>query len=248
MIIDFHAHVHDDGTGQWADAVAEEARRVGIDYVVEYECITHSRENADLVTDCNERCRFTYERHPDIYIPFVYTHPNLGEFAMDEVKKGFDWGCRGIKFEVASVITDKCVEPFVEFAIEHNAPIVQHTWHKITGNLPFETDAWHCAELGRRYPELKLIVAHISGDNRWGIRAIRDVPSLYTDCSGSIADFGHIEYCVEQLGADRLLWGTDIRGADYLYTLAKVRDSSLSDEDKAKVLGLNAAKLLGIEA
>ena len=69
---------------------------------------------------------------------------------------------------------------------------------------------------------------------------------LEDDCSGSIADFGSMEAVVAMLGADRLLWGTDVRGADYLYTLAKVRDSDLSAADKAKVLGLNAARLLKI--
>ncbi len=245
MIIDFHAHVHPDD-GRYADIVVEEARRIGIDYVCISEPVTHSRDSLETVQRQNDLVFRTYERHPDFFIPLVYTHANLGPAALDEVRKGFDRGARGIKMEVATLITDKCVEPIIEEAISRDCVLLQHTWHKVTGNYPFETDPVHCAQVGRRYPELKLVMAHIGGDNRWGIRAIRDVPSIYTDCSGSIADYGHIEYCVEQLGADRLLWGTDIRGADYLYTLAKVRDSHLGDDDKAKVLGLNAARLLNV--
>ncbi len=246
MLIDFHAHVQDDDEGTRADEMVREARRIGIDYIGISEPVTHSRDSLEVVQRQNDLVFRTYERYPDFFIPLVYTHANLGQAALDEVHKGFDRGARGIKMEVATVITDKCVEPIIEEAIARDVALLQHSWHKVTGNYPFETDGVHCAEIGRRYPELKLVMAHISGDNRWGIRAIRDVPSVYTDCSGSIADYGHIEYCVEQLGADRLLWGTDARGADFLYTLAKVRDSHLSDEAKAKVLGLNAAKLLKV--
>lgn len=244
MLIDFHAHVHDDEDGRYTEAVVQEARRIGIDYLVIYEPVTHSRDSLDVVRRCNDLNFRTYQREPDYFIPFVYTHPNLGAAGLDEVKRGFDQGARGIKLEAASIITDKCVEPIIEEAIARDVPLVQHTWHKVTGNLRWETDAVHCAEVGRRYPELKLVMAHVGGDNRWGTRAIRDVPSVYTDCSGSIADYGHIEECVRQLGADRVIWGTDARGADFLYTLAKVRDSNISDKDKAKVLGLNAARLL----
>ena len=244
MLIDFHAHVHDYENGAFTREIVREARRIGIDYLVISEPIIGNRDNLEEVQYRNDLNFETCAREPDFLIPFVYTHPNLGQEAVDEVNRGFDRGARGIKLEVASIITDKCVEPIIELAIAHDVPLMQHTWHKITGNLTWETDGVHCAEIGRRYPELKLVMAHISGDNRWGIRAIRVVPSVYTDCSGSISDYGHIEECVRHLGADRLLWGTDARGADFLYTLAKVRDSKLSDDDKAKVLGLNAAKLL----
>lgn len=247
MIIDFHLHVHDDTEGTWSDTIAAEADRIGIDYVVMYECVTHSREDFGVVQQCNERCFESYNRYPDLFIPFVYTHPNLGQKAIDELKRGFDMGARGIKLEIANQITDKCVEPVIEMAIERDVPLVQHSWHKITGNYPYETDPVHCAEIGRRYPQLKLVMAHIGGDNRWGIRAIRDVPSVYTDCSGSISDYGCIERTVRHLGADRLLWGSDARGADWLYTLGKVQGADISEEDKAKVLGLNAARLLDLE-
>ncbi|MFO7946019.1 MAG: amidohydrolase family protein [Armatimonadota bacterium] len=247
MIIDFHFHVHDDAEGTWSDLTAAEAKRIGIDCVVMYECITHSRDSVELMQERNDVCFESYNRYPELFIPFVYTHPNLGDVAIDELKKGFDMGAQGIKLEVACQITDKCVEPVIEMAIERDVPIVQHSWHKITGNLPHETDPVHCAEIGRRYPELKLVMAHIGGDNRWGMRAIRDVPGVYTDCSGSICDYGSIEETVRHLGADRLLWGSDGRGADWLYTLGKVKGSDLSEEDKAKVLGLNAARLLGLD-
>lgn len=248
MLIDFHAHLHDYGNDDYhADAVYQEARRIGIDYVCISEPLLHTyRWDCERVTYQNDLVFRAYNRYPDFYIPLVYTQANMGDFAMDEVKKGFDRGAVGVKMEIATLVDEKCVEPIIEFCIDHDCILVQHTWHKINGNYPFESDAYHCVEVAKRFPELKLVVAHIGGDYRWGMRTIRDYPSLYTDCSGSICDYGAIEQVVAMIGPERLLWGTDARGADYLYTLGKVRESHLSDEDKAKILGENAAKLLKI--
>jgi uncharacterized protein len=57
---------------------------------------------------------------------------------------------------------------------------------------------------------------------------------------------GLVEGWVREVGAERLLWGTDLPGADLLLTLAKVRDANLSETDKALILGGNAAKLMGL--
>ncbi len=249
MIIDCHGHVWNNTAsgGQEADEIYNEAKRIGIDYCVLSEVVIAHTTPIEGIRKCNDDCFGAFNQYPDFFIPFVYTHPRLGQDGIDEVKRGLDMGARGVKLEVANQLTDKCCEPIIEICIENDIPLKQHTWHKINGNCTFETDPMHAAEVGRRYPELRLLMAHIGGDMRWGMRAIRDVPSILTDCSGSICDFGEIEQAVALLGADRVLWGTDIPGADYLYTLAKVRESSLSDEDKAKVLGLNCARMLKMD-
>ena len=68
---------------------------------------------------------------------------------------------------------------------------------------------------------------------------------LYLELCFSRAPYGMVEYLVGEVGADKVLWGSD---AVYLSTtqqIGKVLGARISDEDKVKVLSRNARRLLG---
>ena len=58
-------------------------------------------------------------------------------------------------------------------ATELEALVFQHTWLKITGNLPDESTPMELAELAARHPKATLLCAHSGGDWEVGLRAIR---------------------------------------------------------------------------
>ena len=55
-----------------------------------------------------------------------------------------------------------------------------------------------------------------------------------------------IEDGVHALGADRFLYGSDIPLLDPRSQVAKIATAEISQEDKRKILGLNASKLFNI--
>lgn len=243
MIIDFHAHLwaRDDAE----EAMALEAQRHGIDRI----CISTVESwlpDMEEIRRCNDRVYRGARDYPDLYLPFVYLNPLQGRAALAELERGLDNGALGIKLWISCWADHHAVDPIAERAIELGLPVLQHAWHKITGNYPGESDPLHVATLGRRYPELKLVMAHFGGDWRYGVRAVRDVANVIGDTSGSMMEDGLVEGWVAETGAERLLWGTDMPGADLLLTLSKVRDSDLPADQKALILGGNAAKLLGL--
>lgn len=243
MIIDFHAHtwVRNDAE----QAMAREAKLHGVDRI----CISGLRTyepGLDEVRELNDRVYAACRAFPDLYLGFTYVNPLHGQDAMDELQRGLDNGAVGVKLWVSCHAVHESVMPIAEFAITHDLPLLQHAWHKITGNLPGESDPLHVAELANRYPELKLVMAHLGGDWRYGLKAAREAPTLLIDTSGSMADWGCIERWVSEIGADRIIWGTDMPGIDLLFTLSKVRDADITSEEKRKILGVNAARLLKI--
>lgn len=244
MIIDFHAHTwaRDDAE----EMMAREAKRHGIDRI----CISGLASwlpDLDEVVSLNDRVYRAAADYPELYIPFVYLNPLHGQAALDELQRGLDNGAKGIKLWISCWMDHPSVAPVIERAIDLNMVILQHSWHKITGNYPGESDPLCVAEIGRRYPELKLVMAHVGGDWRYGLRAVRDVPNVTGDTSGSMTDNGLVETWVREVGAERLIWGTDMPGADLLLTLSKVRDANITDEEKRLILGGNAERLLGLQ-
>jgi len=49
---------------------------------------------------------------------------------------------------------------------------------------------------------------------------------------------------VKELGADRVLYGSDAGGRSFASQLAKVKDADVTEEAKKKILGENLKRLL----
>ena len=64
------------------------------------------------------------------------------------------------------------------------------------------------------------------------------------DISGSYGETGMVEYAAERLGAERVLFGSDMPGSDCYHNLGKVTGADLSEEAKAMILCGNAERIL----
>jgi hypothetical protein len=241
MVIDFHAHLW--GSPADADLLAEQARRHGLDRICVSALASYVPDRREVAA-LNDATFAAAEAYPDVLVPFVYLNPLHGPDALAMLDDGHARGARGIKLWVAAHADQRCVRPIAERAIELGLPILQHAWHKYTGNLTWESDPVHVAILGRDFPDLTLVMAHLGGSWEWGIKSIRDVPNVLADTSGTRIEMGMIEHAVAQLGAERILYGSDALGCDYAMTMAKIEVAEITDEAKRLILGDNASRLL----
>jgi predicted TIM-barrel fold metal-dependent hydrolase len=243
LIIDFHAHLwaRDDAE----EAMASVAGRCGVDRICISAIRSYVPDEAEIA-ELNARTLRALRRWPELYIGFVYVNPKHGAAALRAIDEAAAQGVKGIKLWVSCHADDPSVFPIADKALELDWPILQHAWRKWTGNLPTESDPRHVAKLAERYPSLKLCMAHIGGDWEYSIKAVRHCPNVCVDTSGSIAHTRMLEMAVDELGADRVIWGTDMPGADLLYTLAKVQRAPFSARTREKMLCTNAQRLLSL--
>jgi predicted TIM-barrel fold metal-dependent hydrolase len=138
------------------------------------------------------------------------------------------------------------LDPIIDRAAELKAVIFQHTWFNLDGSQLYgESTPSDLAELAQRHPGVPLICGHTGGSTwEWGIRAIRANPLIYADLAGSDPIAGFVEMAVREMGADRIIYGSDAGGRSLASQLAKVYGARLSDHDRKLILSGNLRRLL----
>ncbi len=93
---------------------------------------------------------------------------------------------------------------------------------------------------GRKAP-----VEEVREHNDSVLRAMRDAsPNVYIDTSGSNLDDGQIEFAAAELGAERVLFGTDgiMSGS-----VGKVLDAALTEAEKDLIFRGNVQRILAAQ-
>ncbi|TNJ64465.1 amidohydrolase [Paenibacillus hemerocallicola] len=239
------AHIHLSGSDLYP-GVLEEGDRLGVKLFVCSSVVTIgyyptferiSRANDDLVA--------VMGRHPERIAGYYYVNPRHGKKALDDFRRRFeDQGMIGLKLWVATLCDDPLVYPFIERAIAYRAPILVHAWRKTVGQMPYETTALNVANLASRYPEARIIMAHMSGQVESSMNIVAPHHNVYTDTSGSPIGGGEVSIAVKRLGAERVIFGSDLHGADLASNIGKVIGAGLTPEQNESVMGKNMERLL----
>jgi uncharacterized protein len=176
---------------------------------------------------------------------FAYVNPKYPRESLDEIKRCVrDGPMVGIKLWVAERCSDRNLDELVEFAAELKAVIFQHTWYKATGNLVGESTPLDLAELARRHPTVPLICGHTGGDWELGIRTVRPFKNVSIDLAGADPTAGWTEMAYRELGAERILYGSDAGGRSFASQLAKVFGADIPESAKKLILSENLKRML----
>jgi hypothetical protein len=193
----------------------------------------------------NELARKAAAEAPDRILPYyTVSSARFGPQLLEQIERHVnDYGFRGLKIYSVPplyVMTDDYMLPVLEKAAELRIPVLAHC------------GAAECAWACERVPELMLINAHMGccpeggGDWHASVAAARKYPNMYLDTASSSFDNGMIEFAAGQLGAERVLLGTDMPVLNPVLQAAKVQKSDLSEEQKEMILGKNTERLLSM--
>lgn len=196
------------------------------------------------IEDCNRVTADFIRDYPELIRGWCYINPRHAN-ALDVAKRGMnDQAMFGIKLWVATKCDDPLVFPIAEYCCENDIPVLIHALDKSTGNLEFESRGINVRNLAKRYPELRIVMAHVGGNEYTGIRPIIDCPNVSVDICGMIHRADTVEYAVERIGAERIMYGTDMSSkAQFESFLGRVTSIGISDEDKDRILFGNAFAL-----
>jgi hypothetical protein len=194
----------------------------------------------------NDRTMRAVKAFPDRAYGSVYLSPRLPDFSMEELNRCVRDGPMVMigEIEVDARCNIPGMDPIADWAASNEVVILQHEWLKTGGNEPDESSPFDVVELARRHPKLQIVCAHTGGNWELGIRAIRATRNVYCGLAGSDPTSGYVEMAVRELGAERVIYGSDVGGRSFASQIAKVKGANISEADKELILGGNLRRLL----
>ena len=249
-IWDVHSHLHrvpGDTPEDRITLLLQFADRMGVERLILSQGYSADRHpTAEQLRGENDRVLRAIHRFPDRVYGSVYLSPAHLDFSLQE----FDRCVRdGPMISVGELEADRrCnvpeMDPIVERAAAMKVPILQHTWLKADGNDAGESSPYDLVELAQRHPQVRFICAHTGGDWERGIRILRSTPNVSAEVAGFDPTAGVVEMAVRELGAERVIYGSDVGGRSFASQLAKVTGANIPDSAKELILGGNLRRIL----
>ena len=244
MITDIHTH---NFAGRTADVLKEAAANKIDRIVLLGDVLRHcAAQSAEQVRAINDDTLNDVRNAGGYACGFCYLNPLLEpEFLEEEMARCLSLDeFRGIKLEISVCCRDKSLDLLMATAIRYDVPVLQHTWYKTVNKYPGESDPSDVAALARRFPEAKIIMAHLCGCGVRGIEDIADCPNVTVDTSGGQPEAGLVEFAVRRIGSHRLVYGSDAPCREFGTQIAKVMEADISDADKEAIFYKNSSELL----
>jgi predicted TIM-barrel fold metal-dependent hydrolase len=189
-------------------------------------------------------------------VPFCTVNPSAGEDAAREVERCAGGGARGLGelrpdsqgWALDGPAGDVLVELASRLGLIMLFHVTEPVGHDYPGRQGLSLESFYRFAIGHH--QLKLVGAHLAG----GLPLHAPMPAVRRALPGPYADTAALRYLYEPsvlptvaqaLGDERLLFGSDFPLVSQSAALAEVRSSGLGEPALSRVLGENAARLLG---
>jgi predicted TIM-barrel fold metal-dependent hydrolase len=219
-----------------ADLIAS-ARRIGIRRMYGSSMLAL---RGDAVSGNNGSLAL-HTAYPDTFFPYLVFKPNYPEHAGGTIALAESSGIR--RFKIHDDGNDlpydhENYRALYEHAEGVGAVILVHTWGK--------KHVTPIMNVAREFPRIQFLLGH-SGivEEEIYAEAVRKHDNILLETCCSLAWYGLIERLVAMAGADRVLFGTDMPFMSPDQQIGRILFAKISDEEKRKVLGLNAERLFG---
>jgi hypothetical protein len=250
VVIDGHTHFAGPGRGFPPNTVEDLLHamdRNGIDANV--ACAPYSSIGEDRTyDDVNRFIADSMKAAPGRIIGFIRVNPHLQDHALRSIRVGVkEQGFKGVKFhprnEAFAINSEELSFPLADMAAKLGVPILIHTGDPDTYGFAQPTLV---GDLADAFPDLTLIIGHM------GKRLFEDailVARWFENIilETSFRNIRDITRAVKRVGAERVVYGSDMPFGVPEIEMMKVRMSDTTAEEKEMVLGANMARILDLE-
>lgn len=261
--IDAHVHVdlgnsNPEAQKKFAEILIDYADRLNIRKLILSKPVTRLIKgipdgSVEAFIDHNNIILGVMKLHPDRFTgSFTFNAVHQKE-SLDEIKRCVDLGMVGAKTYYQTKINNPAFYPIVEKMIDLKMIIHTHAETqlgvagyrmKYNGRKPDQVSIPEdFVDIAKRYPEAMFQHAHIGGGGDWEYmcKALKHSPNVYVDTSGSNNDEHMIDFALQELGEDRLLFGSDNM---YYQSVGKILASNLTEVQKKKIFFENFNTIL----
>lgn len=206
------------------------------------------------VDDENDEMLAALQKYPDRFIGSVLVNPNYSEEIEGEIKRCFKahpsvrmiGEVHPTSYQHRYPVTGPKYEPLWEYASKFKIPILIHSGP--TSEKPLCGPS-EIAKIAKAYPDIPILIGHTGGYDSWemleeSIEVTKKYDNLFQEICAMGRYFGVVEYLVEKLSAERVIFGTDAPFHDWSAEIAHVAYAKISDGDKEKIFGQNILNLL----
>jgi predicted TIM-barrel fold metal-dependent hydrolase len=227
---------------------------IGLSVVLNIGWVSH-----ELCVKTNDYILDSVSRYPARLVGFCAMQPRAGDAAIAELERCAKAGAKGIGELRSDVqdfdLTDKrTMKPLVEAALKHDLIFLTHSsepvGHEYSGKGSITPDILYSFIAG--FPNLKLVCAHWGG----GLPFYALMPEVDKALANVFFDTAATVFLYKPeifkqmrhiIGSDKILFGSDYPLVLQNRVLAQIQSSQLLEEDKARILGANAQKLLCLD-
>lgn len=245
--IDAHAHVY---LPYQPEVVVDFGDRLGIEkFAVSKPMSPGSPGLPKEFIECNNQVLKAMKMYPDRFLGEMTLNPTYKKEALEEIKRCMDQGMVGLKLYNHVKINDPLFYPIIEKFIDLKMIILMHVGigkARVVYNAGEPKNVSipeDFADISKRYPEAMFQLAHLGGGIDWedACKAVKDCPNVYVDVSGSNNEADIIDYAVNYLGEDRILFGCD---NSFFQGVGHVFAANLTDTQRKKIFFENYNNIL----
>ncbi|MCP4643538.1 MAG: amidohydrolase [bacterium] len=239
-IIDMHAHMGPDTFAipeTSAASIVAAMDLTGIATTVVGPMLPSVQDECDAA---NAAVAEAVRAFPGRLLGYLRALPAQDPWPLSKVEQWVDQGFTGIKLHniVGVPYTHPSYHPFFEVANERRMPVLFHSWGQDQEFREFR-------EIAQAYPNLNLLLAHTAASNEAGYVAIAsEFDNVYLELATTAGPRGLVDRLVENPGADRVVWGSDVCFINQAQQLGKVIGARIPDDDKVRILSGNARRIL----